>query len=344
MTNSNKNISVLIIITCLISIVICIFLPKQEKKESQVPKLLSEKEVYFPIPNRVFQSPFKGEKISVIKLEGIISDSAGTSFIKDLTSSPYVLELINKATQDSLIKAIVIRVNSPGGTVAASQELYHAIYNAKKKKPVVITMGDVAASGGYYIASAADIIYANPGTLTGSIGVITSYLNFYDLLTKIGVKGIVIKSGEFKDIGNPTRPLTEEERKILQDLLDSSYNQFISDVAKGRKMPIEKVKAAAKGLIYTGTQAKNAGLVDYIGDFSKAIKHAQRLAKERFPELKRRYGDKDIPIVESWKGASLLDALIGAIHSSINPSATIIEHRLFKPYVYSKYQPLWLLE
>ena len=341
MNTYNKNISAIIIIICVVSIIIGIFLPKN-KSQPKIIQTKQEKDSYFSIKPIISHSPFKEDRISIIKLEGIISDSQGASFFRDVTSSNYVLESIIKATKDQSIKGIVIRVNSPGGTVAASQELYQAVIKARKKKPVVITMGDVAASGGYYIASAGDVIFANPGTLTGSIGVITSYLNFYDLLNKIGIKGITIKSGEYKDIGNPTRPLTVQERKILQTLLDDTYNQFLKDVAKGRNLPEEKIALLAKGLIYTGAQAKKVGLVDYLGDYYKAIKHAQKLAKKRFPELQRKYGIKDIPIEETWKETSLFDILTGAINKSINPK--IIDDKVLRPFSYSKFQPLWLLE
>lgn len=341
MNTYNKNLSAIIIIICVFSIIIGIFLPK-DKNQVKTIQAKHEKDSFFSIKPMLPHSPFKEERISIIKLDGIISDSQGSSFFKDITSSNNVLELITKATKDPTIKAIVLRVNSPGGTVAASQELYKAVIKARKKKPVVITMGDVAASGGYYISSAADAIFANPGTLTGSIGVITSYLNFYDLLNKIGVKGITIKSGEYKDIGNPTRPLTNEERKILQTLLDDTYNQFLQDVAKGRNMPKEKIANLAKGLIYTGSQAKKIGLVDYLGDYYKAIKHAQILAKKRFPELERKYKTRDIPIEETWKAVSLFDVLIGAINNSINPK--VMDNKLLKTFSYSRFQPLWLLE
>lgn len=342
MSNYNKNVSAIIIIVCIISVIVGIFLPKDETK-SRLIQTKFKKDSYLQGKPIALKSPFKGERIAVIKLEGIISDSSDNSFLRDLTSSTAVHELIVKATQDPFVKGIVIRVNSPGGTVAASQELYQAILKARKKKPVVITMGDVAASGGYYIASAADAIFANPGTLTGSIGVITSYLNFYELLTKIGVQGVVIKSGKYKDIGNPTRSLTPEEKQILQSLLDDSYNQFIKDVAKGRKMSTENIKSIAQGLIYTGKQAKKAGLVDHLGGYYKALKYAQILVKKRFPELKRKYGKRDIPVEESWKGGSLIDALFGVANKHTYPK-TSFENKLFKPYTYSKYQPLWLLE
>ena len=337
----NKNIAAIIIIVCTISIIIGIFLPKQNDDTRRF-EVKSQKDNSFGFKPILASSPFKGERISVIKLEGVISDSQGVSLFRDNTTSSAALELIIKATKDPSIKAIVIRVNSPGGTVSASQELYQAIRKAKKKKPVVITMGDIAASGGYYIASAGDAIFANPGTLTGSIAVITSYFNFYDLLNKIGVKGITIKSGEYKDIGNPARPLTEEERNILQRLLDDSYEQFISDVAKGRNMPNEKVRSIAKGLIYSGRQAKKAGLVDFIGDYYMAIRHAQYLAKERFPELKRKYKKNDIPLEETWKSASLLDLLTGI--SSNFTHTDVLENKLLKSFSYSRFQRLWLLE
>lgn len=335
-----KNISALIIIICVLSIIIGLFLPKENNKATLL-QAKYESNRSFALSN-ISHIQFKGEHITAIKLEGIISDASGASILRDITSSNAVLDELKKAIKDPTVKAIILRINSPGGTVAASQELYETILKAKRKKPVVVTMGDIAASGGYYIASAADVIYANPGTLTGSIGVITSYLNFQEFLNKIGIKGVVIKSGEFKDIGNPTRQLTEQERKILQSLLDDTYNQFIHDVAKGRKLPLDKIKKLARGLIYTGRQAKQAGLVDHLGDYNKALKHAQILAKERFPELARRYGDRDLPVEEKWKTTSIIDVLFGATNR-IMPESKINEI-IFKQYSYSKFQPLWLLE
>ena len=337
----NKNISALIIVICIICTLVGAFSSKS-KLEIISSKYTTESSNRFPNIPTPFKGTFKGEKISVIKLDGVISDSAGSSFFRDLTSSSSVLDLIIKATKDQNVKAIVIRINSPGGTVAASQELYKAVINARKKKPIVITMGDIAASGGYYISSAADAIFANPGTLTGSIGVITSYLNFYDLLNKIGIKGVVIKSGSYKDIGNPTRPMTPEEKKILQSLLDDTYDQFLSDVSKGRNIQKSTIAKIAQGLIYTGKQAKKAGLVDYLGDYNQAVKYTQKLAKERFPYLAKKYGKTDIPIEETWKGGSIFDVLVGSIERDINPN--IIDKKLLKNYSYSKYQPLWLLE
>ncbi len=341
MTGRRKNIAAVIIIICIISVIIGVFIPREKNRPNQTFAKNSTNS-NFSLSPAGFHTPFKGERIAVIKLDGVISDSQGSSLFKDQTSSNAVLDLVIKATKDPSVKGILIRINSPGGTVAASQEIYRAVLKARKKKPVVITMGDVAASGGYYIAAAGDKIFANSGTLTGSIGVITSYLNFYELLNKIGVKGITIKSGVYKDIGNPTRPLTEEEKKILQAILDDSYNQFLTDVSIGRKTSKEKIAQIAQGLIYTGRQAKKIGLVDYLGDYQEALCFTQRLVKKRFPYLQKKYGKKDIPVDETWKGTSILDILTGVI-SKQTPQAAL-ENKLFKQYSYSRFQPLWLLE
>jgi protease-4 len=334
---NNKNISLLIIFICLTSLFVGIIMPKSNSSQEELET--NDNISYNSIKS--FGSPFKGSKIKAIKLEGIITDSEGSSFFKNTTSSSAVLEQIIKATKDTTVKAIVLRINSPGGTVAASQEIYQALIRARKKKPIVITMGDVAASGGYYIASAGNSIYANPGTLTGSIGVITSYLNFTDLFKKFGVEGVTIKSGKFKDIGSSTRPLTETERKILQALLDNSYKQFIGDVAKGRGVPYENISMIAEGLIYTGEQAHKIGLVDHLGDYSKALAHAQKLAKEKFPEIGKKYGNKDLPVEEEWKSSSVLESFIS---SSIGKNEKFEAFFPQKFISQSKFQPLWIVE
>lgn len=341
MSDKKKNISALIIIFSIICLLIALFLPK-EKSQIQTAQHTNVKEARFSFSPFSTSSHFKGDHIFVVRIDGIISDSPGTSIFRELTTSSAALELIKKATKDTSVKAIVIRINSPGGTVAASQELYKAISKASKAKPVVITMGDIAASGGYYIATPADAIFANPGTITGSIGVITSYINVHQLFSMYGLEGVTIKAGKYKDIGSPTRPMTEEERTILQKLLNDSYDQFIIDVSTGRGMPKDKISKLAEGLIYTGKQAKSVGLIDYIGDYYKAINHAQELAKKRFPELKRKFKNKDIPVQESWKSTSLIDILIGAINH-VNPK-TNLENKFIKPFSYSRFQPLWLLE
>ena len=206
-----------------------------------------------------------GERIALVRVEGPILDS------KD------VIDELKGHVKDPSIKAIVLRIDSPGGAVAPSQEIYEEIRKAVTKKKIVVSMGSVAASGGYYIASPATRIVANPGTLTGSIGVIMEIPNVEGLMNKIGVKTEVIKSGRHKDIASVFRGIKKEEREILQGVLDNVHEQFIKAVAEGRKMLIEDVKRIADGRVFTGEQALKAGLVDEIGNLEDAIKAAAKL-------------------------------------------------------------------
>ncbi len=189
------------------------------------------------------------------------------------------------------VKAIVLDINSPGGSVGAVQELYMRIERVKKEKkiPFVALFGDVSASGGYYLGAACDKIVAHPGTITGSIGVIFSVSNLEGLFTKVGYKSDPIKSGKHKDIGSPARPMTAEERRILQALIDDAYGQFVQAVATGRKMTVEQVKLLADGRIYSGNQAKDLGLVDQLGDSIDATKLAAELGgiKDEKPRVRR---------------------------------------------------------
>jgi len=184
---------------------------------------------------------------------------------------------------------VVLEVNSPGGGVTASDEMYRTILEFKKKTdmPVVVSMGDVAASGGYYISAAADDIVANETTLTGSLGVIISLNNFTDLADKYGYKQEVIKSGEFKDIGSSFRELKPEERKIFQSVIDESYDEFVSVIAKGRDLPEDRVREIADGRIYSGKQAKELDLVDEFGDLDRAAALAAENADVKGPTVVR---------------------------------------------------------
>ncbi len=204
-----------------------------------------------------------GSRVALVKIEGLL-----------LGSEDVVEELRNYA-EDSSIKAIVIRIDSPGGGVVPSQEIYNAVKAARREgKKVVVSMGSVAASGGYYIAAAADKIVANPGTLTGSIGVKMEFPNFEKLLEKIGVKGMVVKAGEFKDVGSPYRDMTPQEQKLLQNVIDDVHDQFIKAVAEGRGLPEADVRALADGRIFTGQQALALKLVDKLGDLEDSIQTA----------------------------------------------------------------------
>jgi protease-4 len=182
---------------------------------------------------------------------------------------------LTKYGDDASIKAIVLRIDSPGGGVASSQELYEEVKRIRSAgKLVVASMGSVAASGGYYIACVADRIFANAGTVTGSIGVIVQLANASELLHKVGIESTVITSGPFKDSGNPTRPLRPDERQVFQTLVDDVYQQFIEAVAQGRNLPLDEVRQAADGRIYTGRQAKDLHLIDQLGSLHDAIKYA----------------------------------------------------------------------
>ncbi len=206
-----------------------------------------------------------GEKVAVIEVTGVIVDSAG------------VIQELKEYAGDSSVKAIVLRVDSPGGAVAPSQEIYEEIIKIKGSKKVVVSMGSVAASGGYYISAPADKIVANAGTLTGSIGVIMEIPNVAGLMKKIGVETQIIKSGRNKDIASAFRSLTSEEKEILQAVLDDVHDQFIQAVSEGRGMEVEEVRTLADGRIFTGRMAKELGLVDELGNLQYAIMLAGRL-------------------------------------------------------------------
>ncbi len=202
----------------------------------------------------------RGERIALVRIDGVILDSEST------------VELLRQYRDDDDVKAILLRIDSPGGGVVPSQEIYDEVRALKKVKKVVASMGTVAASGGYYIASASDKIIANPGTLTGSIGVIMEMPNVAALLQKVGVEGVVIKSGKNKDVGSPFRKMEPEERALLQEVLDDVHAQFIDAVAEGRALDPAAVRLLADGRIFTGRQAKALGLVDELGSFQDSIR------------------------------------------------------------------------
>lgn len=211
-------------------------------------------------------TPFFSEKIGVIQIEGRISNS------REITSQ------LVKFKKDKGIKAIILRINSPGGGVGPTQEIYREVIKAGKTKKVIASMGSVAASGGYYIASAANKIVANPGTITGSIGVLMEFIRLEDLLKKIGVNLEVLKSGEFKDIGSPHRKLTAQERELIHALVKDIQKQFVEDVATGRNLSVENVQKIADGRIFSGAQAKELGLVDVLGNFQDTVEIAKDMA------------------------------------------------------------------
>jgi protease-4 len=186
------------------------------------------------------------------------------------------VKTLRKLAKNKAAKAIVVRIDSPGGAVAPTQEIFQEIQRSKKGKPFVASMGGMATSGGYYIAAACDRIVANPGTLTGSIGVIMQLTNVEELMKKIGVKGVNVKSGANKDIGSPFLPLSPEGKEILQSLVDNVHSQFVAAVAKGRSMEETRVRKLADGRVYSGAQAKDLGLVDQFGTLEDAIELAAK--------------------------------------------------------------------
>lgn len=240
-----------------------------------------------------------GQKVAVVELEGII-----------VQAEPIVREL-NEHRENPSVRAVVIRVNSPGGVVAPTQEIYSAIQRLRKSgKPVVASLGSVAASGGYYVATAADRIYANPGTLTGSIGVIMQVANMEGLLKKVGVDFVVVKAGQYKDIGNFARAMTPEERRMLQSLLDDVYDQFVDAVARGRKLDKATVESFADGRVVSGQQAKQLKMIDALGGLDEAIEGAATLAglppKPRLILPRKRFSLSDL--LKDQLGLPLLDA------------------------------------
>jgi protease-4 len=210
-----------------------------------------------------------GERVAIIKIKGVIVNPLPT------------VRKIERLRRDKSVKALVIRVDSPGGSVGASQEIYRAIERFKEAgKPVVVSMGNVAASGGYYVSAPADCIFANPGTITGSIGVIIQHVAYKELMEKIGIKATAIKTGKFKDTLNPFRELTPEEKKYLKDTIKEAYEQFLEAILKYRKGKIEeeKLREVADGRVLTGERAKELGLIDDLGGIEDAVEKAKELA------------------------------------------------------------------
>jgi len=246
------------------------------------------------------------DKVALIKIEGVILDSTD------------VIEQLKKYGKNSSVKAIILRIDSPGGAVVPSQEIYEEVrkLKARTNQKIVTSMGTVAASGGYYIAAASDRIVANPGTLTGSIGVIMEFASAEELMNKIGVKSEVIKSGDKKDVGNFMRTMKPEEREYLQKVIGDVHDQFVDAVSQGRKMKKEDVIPIADGGVFTGRQAKAIGLVDELGDLEDAVKVAGKLANiEGEPKViteEKKYGFWDI-----LKGKDINNLFRGALPKNL---------------------------
>lgn len=256
--------------------------------------------------SRDFESPSlksRGDKVAVVELLGPIYGSRR------------IVHELKQFSRHESVKAMVFRIDSPGGGVAASQEIYESVRRVREKGiPVVASLGTVAASGGYYVACAADTIMANPGTTTGSIGVILETVHFSELLEKIGVRYEVVKSGRYKDIGSPHRPMTFEDRRQLQSYIDDAYDQFFEVVLKNRAMEKKVLQNLADGRVFTGRQALKNGLVDLLGDYQDAIDLAAQMGGiEKEPvivQMKRRDLTLFDFLFQEMKGVLLLKGIL----------------------------------
>ena len=262
-----------------------------------------------------------GRKVAIVRVEGPISLASGNTWLLSTSATDRrVIADLHKAEADPSVAAILLYVNSPGGSVVASDEIYRAVKGCKK--PVVAYFAEVAASGGYYISCGAKRIVAHPDTMTGSIGVISEIVMAKGLLDKLGVTVETVKSGPAKDMGSPARPLTPEEREILQGLIDEAYQNFVDVVAAGRNLPREQVLRLADGRVYSGRQALELGLVDQLGSMDDAVMAAGGLA-----------GLKGVPQTKEMRSqASLMEVLLGAITKPDPVSA--LQQRLYPSLEY----------
>jgi len=265
-----------------------------------------------------------GDRIGLIYVDGVIMSGGSSDSIMFASgaSSDHIVQVVKQAIDDNGIKALVVRINSPGGSAAASQEIYDAFERfTATDRPLIVSMADVAASGGYYIAAPATEIFANPATLTGSIGVVMQLMNYEGLYDLIGLRDEVITAGEFKDIGSPTRPMTEEERTMLQDMIDQVHVQFKDAVRKGRGFTEEEIEEIATGMIFNGEDAVEIGLCDKLGGLQDAIDRAADIAN---------LGDD--PVIDELGKTGLLDQILqdmgavqapggvaGQLSSALNP-------------------------
>jgi len=252
-----------------------------------------------PIAQHV-RGPMTGPAVAIIPVHGPIVEGSTSPFnSSEVAAADDIIAMIRAAKQDDSIKAIVLDVNSPGGGIVPSDRIYEALKSTNK--PIVVLMSDLAASGGYYISMAGDYIYANPYTLTGSIGVISSFPNAEGLMEKIGIEMTVIKSGEAKDFGSPYREMTPEEKAYWQHVIDQAYDHFVEIVAEGRDLPENKVRELADGRVYTGIDALDLGLIDALGYQDDAIAKAADLG-----------GIRDVPrVVRYTPPMSPLEAMLG---------------------------------
>ncbi|MFS0553579.1 signal peptide peptidase SppA [Brevibacillus sp. 179-C9.3 HS] len=236
-------------------------------------------------------SGYGNSKIVQLFVNGVITGQQNSAGLPSMTE--LLTEQLRRIEEDEMVKALVLRIDSPGGEVVATDELYRRLLRLKQVRnlPIVVSMGSTAASGGYYLATTGDAIFANPNTLTGSLGVIFNLFNYSEAANKLGVHQYAIKSGRFKDIGSPARPLTDPERQIFQTLVNESYSNFVDVIVKGRNLSRQRVVEIADGRVYSGEQAKRLGLIDEFGDLEEATRYALSLSGEK-EAMVIRYADQ----------------------------------------------------
>ncbi|HEX6593836.1 MAG TPA: signal peptide peptidase SppA [Bacillota bacterium] len=244
------------------------------------------------------------EKIAVISLDGIILDNGSLSALSNTYNHQQFLQMLDHAAEDDFVEGIILRVNTPGGGVVESAEIYDKIVDIQEEygKPIYVSMGNMAASGGYYVAAPADKIVAHDATVTGSIGVIMENMNYKELADKLGIDYNIIKSGEFKDIGSGVRDMTKEERKLLQAMIDEFYDDFVKAIANGREMDEERVRELGDGRIYTGKQAKEVELIDELGTLEETIAY-----------MKEEYDLNDASVVQYEHMLNYFNSFVGGV-------------------------------
>jgi protease-4 len=270
--------------------------------------------------------PQAHQKLAVVEIHGALVDDSRTSTTSE------ALDMLDRAREDDQVAGVLLRVDTPGGSVTDSDLVHRSVKRLRDAgKPVVVLMGDLCASGGYYVAVAADQIYAMPTTVTGSIGVIIFGLNIYDLLEKVGIQDVSVMSGQFKAMLSPTRPVSEDQRKLLQDIVDSMYQRFVDLVAEGRHLPPDQVRPLADGRLYTADQAKQLHLVDEIGYREDALDKLRDLA----------HGGP-FQVVRYRREATLLDALRSMKAETPTPGAALLGQLGYGPRAMYLYSPLGL--
>ena len=262
------------------------------------------------------------DKIAILPVAGLIGPDDSSSLGTPAATPETLRNQLRQAAEDDSVKAVILEINSPGGGVVASDQMHQNIedFKEKTKKPVVVSMDETAASGGYYIATAADKIVANPATITGSLGTILSILNYDEAEQKLGLKEEIYKSDEYKDILSGSRERTPEEQKIIQDLINEDYDQFVGVIVEGRSLPEDRVRELADGRIYSGTQAQGLGLVDELGDLEKAADVSRDLA-----------GIEEATVVRYKRSQGLIELLQSRLAPSKPEALQILESAGISP-------------